>query len=84
MTGAPICKNKLANGTDNNGDFANSFTFEKVRVHRNRGLVGLNYRYEIIWLGSQIAFDINDPKDENPFLVGGRQWTLSFEGGVFF
>jgi len=84
QTGAPICKNKLANGTDNNGDFANSFTFEKVRVHRNRGLVGLNYRYEIMWLGSQIAFDINDPKDENPFLVGGRQWTLSFEGGVFF
>jgi len=83
-TGAPICKNKLANGTDNNGDFANSFTFEKVRVHRNRGLVGLNYRYEVMWLGSQIAFDINDPKDENPFLVGGRQWTLSFEGGVFF
>jgi len=55
-----------------------------VRVHRNRGLIGLNYRYELIWLGSQIAFDITDPSDENPFLVGGRQWTLSFEGGVVF
>ena len=29
-------------------------------MHRNRGLVGLNYRYELIWLGSQIAFDITD------------------------
>lgn len=83
-TGAPRCRNKLPNGAENNVDFANSFTFEKVRVHRNRGLIGLNYRYELIWLGSQIAFDITEPKDENPFLVGSRQWTLSFEGGVFF
>ena len=83
-TGAPRCKNKLANGVDNSSDFANSFTFEKVRVHRHRGILGLNYRYELIWLGSQVAFDITDPKDENPFLVGPRQWTLSFEGGVFF
>ena len=83
-TGAPSCRNKLANGTDNSSDFSNSFTFQKVRVHRHRGILGLNYRYEIIWLGSQIAFDITDPKDENPGIVGDRQWTLSFEGGVFF
>ena len=84
VTGAPQCQNKLPNGNENNVDFANSFTFQKVRVHRNRALLGLNYRYEIIWLGSQIAFDLTEPKDENPFLVGSRQWTLSFEGGVFF
>lgn len=84
VTGAPQCRNKLPNGTDNNADFSNSFTFQKVRVHRHRGLVGLNYRYELIWLGSQIAFDLTEPKDENPFLVGRRQWTLSFEAGVHF
>jgi hypothetical protein len=84
VTGAPQCRNKLPNGSDNNSDFSNSFTFQKVRVHRHRGLLGLNYRYELIWLGSQIAFDITDPKDENPFLVGSRQWTLSFEAGVHF
>lgn len=84
VTGAPRCRNKLPNGNDNNVDFSNSFTFQKVRVHRHRGIAGLNYRYELIWLGSQIAFDITEPKDENPFLVGRRQWTLSFEGGVFF
>jgi hypothetical protein len=83
-TGAPRCRNKLPNGADNNVDFGNSFTFQKVRVHRNRALAGLNYRYEVMWLGSQIAFDITEPKDENPFLVGSRQWTLSFEGGVVF
>jgi hypothetical protein len=84
VTGAPQCRNKLPNGNDNNSDFSNSFTFQKVRVHRHRGLLGLNYRYELIWLGSQIAFDITDPKDENPLLVGSRQWTLSFEAGVHF
>ena len=36
------------------------------------------------WLGSQVAFDITEPKDENPFLAGSRQWTLSFEAGVHF
>jgi hypothetical protein len=84
VTGSPRCRNKLPNGAENNVDFANSFTFQKVRVHRNRALLGLHYRYEILWLGSQIAFDLTDPKDENPFLVGGRQWTLSFEAGAFF
>jgi hypothetical protein len=83
-TGLPICRNKLPNGADANTDFANTFTFQKVRTHRNRGLVAVNYRYEALWLGSQIAFDLNDPKDENPGLVGSMQWTLSFEGGVFF
>jgi len=84
VTGAPRCRNKLPNGAENNVDISNSFTFKKVRVHRHRAIIGLNYRYELIWLGSQIAFDITEPKDENPFLVGNRQWTLSFEGGVFF
>ena len=82
--GVPQCKNKLPNGNDANTDFVNNMTFERVRVHRNRGMVALNYKYEIIWIGSQIAFDINEPKDENPFAVGKRQWTLSFEGGVHF
>ena len=84
QTGAPVCRNKLPNGADANTDFANTFTFDKVRVHRNRGLVGLNYRYELVWLGSQFAFDLTDPRDENPGLVGSRQWTLSFEAGVHF
>ena len=83
-TGAPVCRNKLPNGADNNADFGNNFTFNKVRVHRHRGILGLNYKYELVWLGSQIAFDITDPSDEQSYLVGARQWTLSFEGGVSF
>lgn len=84
VSGAPVCRNKLPNGADASSDFANTFTFERVRVHRNRGMVGLNYRYDFMWLGSQFAFDISEPSEENPQLVGKRQWTLSFEGGVHF
>lgn len=83
-TGAPTCRNKLPNGAANNADFSNNASFESVRVHRNRGMLGLNYRYEMIWLGSQLAIELSDPQDENPFVVGKRQWTLSFEGGVHF
>lgn len=83
-SGAPRCRNKLSNGQDNSADFANTFTFRKVRAHRNRGILGLNYRYELVWLGSQFAFDLNEPGDENDFMVGKRQWTLSFETGVAF
>ncbi|MCW5811735.1 MAG: hypothetical protein KIT84_12005 [Labilithrix sp.] len=83
-TGQPICRNKLANGNDNNGDYANNFTFNEVRIHRNRGMLALNYRFEMLWLGSQVAFDLSDPKDENPGVVGKRQWTLSLEAGVHF
>ena len=83
-SGQPTCRNKLVTGQDNNGDYANNFTFNKVRVHRNRGMVALNYRYEMVWLGSQVAFDLSDPKEENPGVVGKRQWTLSLEAGVHF
>jgi hypothetical protein len=83
-SGAPICRNKMSNGADANVDFSNNFTFESVRLHRSRGLVALNYRYDIAWLGSQVAFDLTDPRDENPVLVGKRQWTVSVEGGVHF
>lgn len=84
QNGAPICRNRLPNGEAASADFANNFTFDKVRVHRNKGMVGLHYRYELVWLGGQFAADLTDPKDENPGLVGNRQWTISFEGGVFF
>jgi len=83
-TGVPVCRNKLPGGADANHDFANNFTFDSVRIHRSRGMIALNYRYEIIWLGSQFAFDLTEPQDENPQIVGKRQWTLSFEGGVHF
>jgi hypothetical protein len=84
QTGAPTCRNKLPNGADNNSDFNNNVTFDKVRVQRNRGILGVNYKYEILYLATQIAFDLTSPQDWDPTLTDARQWTLSFEGGVFF
>jgi hypothetical protein len=87
QTGAPICKNKLQtpNGpVDNNGDFNNNITFERVRVQRHKGIAGINYRYEVLYLAGQFAIDLTPPSDENPGLSDTRQWTMSFEAGVFF
>ena len=82
--GAPICRNKLSNGAPNNGDYNNNVVFEKVRTHRHRGIVGLSYKYEILFLASQFLIDLTPPNDENPGLSPNRQWTLSFEAGVYF
>jgi hypothetical protein len=85
-TGGALCQNKLANGATNNGDFNNLVTFEKARIHRWRGIAGVTYKYEILYLAGQLATDIEDPSTENANLgiSGSRQWTLSFEAGVSF
>ncbi len=83
-TGAPLCRNKLSNTADDNSDFNNNVTFNKARIHRNRIMAGLNYRYEIMYVAGQFMTDITDPSSENENLFGGRQWTTVFEAGVFF
>ncbi len=82
--GAPICANKLSNGAPNNSDFNNNQTFSKVRTQRHRGIVGLAYRYELLYIAGQFITDLTAPSDENPGLSDARQWTMSFEAGVFF
>jgi hypothetical protein len=85
-TGGAICANTLQNGLSNNGDFNNLTTFNKARIHRWKGLAGLTYKYEILYLAGQFGMDLEDPSAENANLgiVGGRQWSLSFEAGVSF
>jgi hypothetical protein len=74
----------------NNGDFNNETTFQQVRTARHRGIVGMNYRYEILYLAGQFLFDLTPPNAENPPLstpTGAsqpRQWTISLEAGVYF
>jgi hypothetical protein len=84
--GTPVCQNKLSNGADNNSDFNNERTFTKARIHRWRGIAGVNYRYEVLYLAGQFAMDLTEPSAENANLgvSGGRQWTISLEAGVFF
>jgi hypothetical protein len=79
-TGNTMCSHGM------NSDFAfnEDTTFDQVRNHRDRGIIGLNYRYEIIYFATQFLFDLVAPSSENSELTGARQWTLSFEGGVYF
>jgi hypothetical protein len=79
-TGSPVCKN----GTYGNADFNNLTVFQKQTFLRWRGIAGLTYRYELLYLGGQLALDLEDPGAENSIVTGSRQWTLSFEAGVFF
>jgi hypothetical protein len=80
--GTPLCRNQAGG----NADFNNDTTFARARIHRWRGIVGLNYRYEVLYLASQFAWDIFEPSNENSGIGinGGKQWTLSLEAGVSF
>jgi hypothetical protein len=78
--GQPACRN----GGVTNFAFNEDTTFSNVRNHRDRGIIGLNYRYEVLYLAGQFLVDLIAPSSEDPMLTGGRQWTLSFEAGVYF
>lgn len=82
--GQPVCSNIPGTSIANNGDFNNDVTFAQVRTDRHRGIVGLNYRYEILYLAGQFLFDLTPPNAENPGLSSTRQWTISLEAGVYF
>ena len=85
VTGQPTCNNSYPNGAAANGDFNNNFVFNKVRTERNRGIVGLDFKYEMLHLAGQFLFDLTDPTGENQqFLNNTRQWTISLEAGVYF
>ena len=90
QAGTPLCSNRLRTGPNttivNDNDFNNNVTFQKARVHRWRGIAGVTYRYEVLYLGAQLAMDLEDPSAENANLgvSGARQWTVSLEAGVFF
>jgi hypothetical protein len=81
--GQPICSQP-----GGNSDFNNLATFNKVRVERIRGIIGVTYRYEILYVAGQFAMDLEDPGAEGQQqaygISGSKQWTTSFEVGVSF
>jgi hypothetical protein len=82
VTGQPVCKNGAASAVA----FNNFTTLEKETIHRWRGIAGLTYKYEILYVAGQFAMDLEDPSTENANLgvSGSKQWTMSFEAGVSF
>jgi hypothetical protein len=85
-TGQPVCANTIPGGAPNDGDFNNTTTFTRARIHRWRGMAGVDYRYEVLHLAGQFAMDLIDPGAENGNLgiTGERQWAVSLEAGVSF
>ena len=81
--GQPICKTPGGNSA-----FNNLATFNHVRVERVRGIIGVTYRYEILYLAGEFATDLEDPGAEGQQaaygISGSKQWTTSFEVGVSF
>lgn len=71
-------------------DFNNNVVFDAVRVHRQRLMFGMNYRYEMVMAGAQLITDLLNPSDANTganktVLKGeGRQWTAVLELGAMF
>jgi hypothetical protein len=81
--GQPVCSQ--AGG---NTGYNNLTTFNRARVERMRGIIGVTYRYEVLYLAGQFAMDLEDPGAENQQAIygitGAKQWTTSFEVGVSF
>jgi hypothetical protein len=82
--GQPVC-----NGGSSR-DFNNNTVFNAVRVHRQRLIFGMSYRYEMVKVGAQFMTDLLSPSDANSGankddLQGeARQWTLGLELGAVF
>lgn len=82
--GQQICRGGSAR------DFNNNAVFEAVRIHRQRLMFGMNYRYEMVLAGAQVITDLLSPSDANSGknqsdLKGeSRQWTVVLELGAVF
>jgi len=84
--GQPICQqNKSA-------DFNNTTVFNSVRLNRHRIVAGLQFRVQMVMLGTQFMYDVIDPADANKGDAGKeslfkdvkRQMTLSIDLGAVF
>jgi hypothetical protein len=82
--GQPVC----AGGSPI--DFNNNVVFHNARLERQRMIVGLNYRYEMVSVGGEFIFDVVDPADaqtgkgsfSQPYPAGTpNQQQLNANGG---
>jgi hypothetical protein len=82
-TGQPIC-------SGSNGDFNNTKTFNRTRITRQRIVLGLMYRIEMVVLGGQFSTDVVDPAAANSGATAAalsgvpRQISFGFQVGTAF
>jgi hypothetical protein len=95
FTGQPICETKKdAQGHDvpvgDNGDFNNTKVFNRTRITRQRIIVGLMYRIEMVVLGGQFSTDVVAPAAANSGEVATelqdvpKQISFGFQIGTAF
>ena len=68
-------------------DFNNTIVFEQVRLQRQRIIVGVNYRFEMLSIGLQYLTDLASPSSANndSDLKGiPTQYTMSAHLGAIF
>jgi len=71
-------------------DFNNNTIFEPVRLHRQRLIFGVHYRYEMLLAGAQLITDLLSPSDANSGQNAAdlkdekRQSTVVLELGAMF
>jgi hypothetical protein len=72
-------------------DFNNNAVFAPARLERQRLLLGLNYRYEMLMVGGQFITDLINPADAQTDAADAaaldgedRQWTIVLEAGAMF
>jgi hypothetical protein len=85
--GQPVCRGA---GSNPQADLNNNVVFDHVRLKRQRLLVGLNYRYEMLLAGAEFITDLVPPANAQSGTAKDylknedRQWTMAFELGAMF
>jgi len=90
--GSPVCKEGVNGQMGSTVDFNNNQVFDNARVKRQRGLVGLSFRHEVVNVGFQFIFDLFSPGEtqtgdsaEAAALKDmGRQYSFVAEAGTQF
>lgn len=61
--GQPVCAGTQGTARHSPLDFNNNVVFNNARLERQRGMIGLTYRYEMVALGMEFITDLVDPAD---------------------
>lgn len=96
--GAPVCRNALERGAAS--DLANTLAFGQAEVLRQRLLLGVSYRRELLRLGAELITDLERPDAAQSDAAvasalrcdsegvgcrpSARQWTLVLQVGAAF
>ncbi len=82
----PVCNAQKLEPSERGGDIGHDQAFRRLTMLRTRGFVGLQLRYRLFALASELAFDWVTPRKADKDAGGGlpRQWTLNIAPSLSF